>query len=352
MSRLSLPNPWHNSADKLFGEKSVGSIYIEAAQPVIDGGLALSERRLKVLAAEDNPVFQSMLRAMLTKWGYDAVITRDGLQAWEQLQSEDPPQMAILDWMMPGIDGVEVCRRVRAAAREPYIYLLLLTARTDARDLVEGMDAGADDYLTKPFNAHELRVRLRAGRRILDLQRELVEAREELRIRASHDSLTGMLNRGCILETLHNELARASREGHPLSVLIIDLDRFKLINDTRGHLAGDAVLRETTQRIRGAIRRYDSLGRYGGEEFLVVLPGCTGAAARQQAERIREAVACEPFSPDGEPLSVTCSIGISARQSPSVHDASHLIKESDEALYRAKNRGRNRVEAAPFLPEI
>ena len=352
MARAPRPKLPLHSADKLFGKHQVESTIIQAAQQETSGGPGLSEWRLKVLAAEDNPVFQSMLRAMLTKWGYDAIITRDGTQAWEQLQSEDPPQMAILDWMMPGMDGVEVCRRVRAAAREPYIYLLLLTARNDARDLVEGMDAGADDYLTKPFNAHELRVRLRAGRRILDLQRELVAAREELRIRASHDSLTGMLNRGCILETLHKELARAGRERQPLAVLIIDLDRFKLVNDTRGHLAGDAVLREATQRIRGAIRRYDSLGRYGGEEFLVVLPGCTGAAARQQAERIREAVASAPFSPGGEPFAVTCSIGLSARQSPSVHDADHLIKESDEALYRAKNLGRNRVEAAPFLPEI
>ena len=310
-----------------------------------------SGRRMKVLAAEDNPVFQSMLRTMLTKWGYDAVITRDGNEAWEHLHSEDAPRMAILDWMMPGLDGVELCRRVRSAAREPYIYILLLTARTDARDLVEGMEAGADDYLTKPFNAHELRVRLRAGRRILDLQEQLLLAREALRVQATHDSLTRVLNRGCILETLQNELARAQRERQPVAVLLMDLDRFKLVNDTRGHLVGDAVLREATQRVQSTIRRYDSVGRYGGEEFLVVLPGCSGAAAGQQAERIREAVARSPFLPGGDPLPVTCSIGVAWRNSPSVHDADHLIRESDIALYRAKDDGRNRVATATPVDE-
>src|SRR6185436_5322081 len=159
----------------------------------------------------------------------------DGLEAWQTLQSPNTPQLAILDWMMPGIDGVEVCRRVRMAAREPYIYILLLTARTDSQDLVEGMDAGADDYLTKPFNAQELRVRLRAGNRILDLQEELVLAREALRDQATHDGLTGLLNRAAILELLQNELLRCGRERQPVSVLLADLDRFKQINDTFGH---------------------------------------------------------------------------------------------------------------------
>ncbi len=307
---------------------------------------AQSRHPMKVLAAEDNPVFQSMLRTMLTKWGYDAVITRDGVQAWEQLCSDEAPRMAILDWMMPGMDGVELCRRVRAAAREPYIYILLLTARTDASDLVEGMDAGADDYLTKPFNAHELRVRLRAGRRILDLQEELVVAREALRMQATHDSLTSVLTRGCVLETLQAELSRSSRERQPVAVLLVDLDHFKQVNDTRGHIAGDAVLREATQRVQGTIRRYDSLGRYGGEEFLVVLPGCSGVAARQQAERIREAMARTAFVIGGEAIPVTCSIGIAWRDVPSVHDADQLIRESDLALYRAKDKGRNCVEIA------
>lgn len=296
---------------------------------------------LRVLAAEDNPVFQSMLRSMLTKWGYDAVIARDGVEAWNVLRDEDAPRLAILDWMMPGIDGVEVCRRVRNANREPYIYILLLTARTDSQDLVDGMEAGADDYLTKPFNAHELRVRLRAGCRILDLQEQLLHAREALREQATHDGLTKLLNRSAIMEVLRNELARAGREHQPLSLLMLDLDRFKNINDTYGHQAGDAVLRETAVRMRAAGRRYDSVGRYGGEEFLVVLPGCNQGDASSQAERLREAIAATPFGAASQPLWVTISVGVSCGYD---YDAETLIREADEALYKAKAQGRNRVE--------
>jgi len=295
---------------------------------------------MRVLAAEDNPVFQSMLKTMLTRWGYEAVMARDGNEAWNILEREDAPRLAVLDWMMPGMDGVEICRRIRAANREPYIYILLLTARTESQDLIEGMDAGADDYLTKPFNAHELRVRIRAGRRILDLQEELLQAREALREQATHDGLTGLLNRTSILEKLDDELARAARSGTPVSVLMIDLDRFKSVNDTQGHLAGDAVLREAASRLKSTSRRYDSVGRYGGEEFLVVLPGCETAAAYAQAERLREAIASVPFRADSRPLAMSCSIGLacSVQCSPG-----SLIREADDALYVAKAQGRNRV---------
>src|SRR6202050_6593 len=205
-------------------------------------------RHTRVLAAEDNPVFQSRLRSMLTKGGYDPIIARDGAEAWRGLAADDAPRLAILDWMMPGLDGVEICRRVRAAGREPYIYILLLTARTESQDLVEGMEAGADDYLTKPFVAHELRVRLRAGQRILDLQSELVAAREALRVQATHDNLTGIANRGAILDSLQTELSRASRDRRPVALLMADVDRFKQVNDTRGHQAGGGVLREVAAR--------------------------------------------------------------------------------------------------------
>jgi two-component system cell cycle response regulator len=312
-----------------------------AAQRVLE-----AQAPMKVLAAEDNPVSQSMLRAMLTKWGYQAVIARDGNEAWQALQADDGPRLAVLDWMMPGLDGVEVCRRVRAAAREPYIYLVLLTARTDSQDLVEAMEAGADDYLTKPFEAHELRVRLRAGRRVLDLQQQLMAAREALREQATHDYLTGLLNRGAILETLHNELARGSREQQPVALLMADLDRFKSINDTHGHQGGDAVLHEATRRMKSAIRRYDALGRYGGEEFLFVLPGCQGADAFTQAERIRAAVAAEPFMAGNRTFPVTCSIGVAYRTLPTVEEADVLVREADMALYHAKSLGRNQVTMA------
>jgi diguanylate cyclase (GGDEF)-like protein len=289
---------------------------------------------MRVLAAEDNPVFQSMLKTMLTKWGYQAVIARSGTEAWRVLESEDAPRLAVLDWMMPGMDGVELCRRIRSTNREPYIYILLLTARTESQDLIEGMDAGADDYLTKPFNAHELRVRLHAGRRILDLQEELLKAREALREQATHDGLTGLLNRNSILEKLDDELSRAARAGNPVSVLMADLDRFKSINDSHGHLAGDAVLREAGRRLKSAARRY------GGEEFLIVLPGCDASDAAVQAERMRDAIGGTPFLTPSQPVLVTASLG-AACSSHCVPEA--LVREADDALYEAKAEGRNRV---------
>ncbi|HTS66113.1 MAG TPA: diguanylate cyclase [Candidatus Acidoferrales bacterium] len=288
---------------------------------------------MRILAAEDNPVFQSMLRTLLRKWGYQAILAHDGNEAWHILEAGDAPRLAVLDWMMPGMDGVEICRRVRSIHREPYTYILLLTARTESQDLVEGMDAGADDYLTKPFNAQELRVRIRAGRRILDLQ-------DALRLQATHDGLTRLLNRNSILEKLDEEIARNQRESSPVALLMVDLDHFKSINDTHGHLAGDAVLREAASRMKTALRCYDSLGRYGGEEFLVVLPGCDLANAAVQGERLRLAVAAQSFPLPHRQLAVTCSIGVA---STAVHPPETLIRRADEALYQAKSQGRNRV---------
>jgi diguanylate cyclase (GGDEF)-like protein len=301
---------------------------------------------MKILAAEDNPISQSMLKSMLTKWGYEVMMACDGNEAWQILRSTEAPQMAILDWMMPGQDGVELCRRLRATAREPYTYVLLLTARTDSKDLVEAIDAGADDYLTKPFNALELRARLRAGRRIIELQEQLLIAQEALRLRATHDGLTGLLNRSAIMDTLRQELERAAREPQPFSILMVDLDRFKQINDLHGHQAGDATLKEAAARMKATVRCHDSVGRYGGEEFLIVLPGCPHAGAQALAERIRQAFAAMPFNIRGRELNVTCSIG-SASQPPGLPcDTDSLIRLADCALYGAKEAGRNRTQAA------
>jgi diguanylate cyclase (GGDEF)-like protein len=313
------------------------SIGADTTQPLV---VPASAPPMRVLAAEDNPVFQSMLRSMLTKWGYVPVIARSGTEAWRILEGENAPRLAVLDWMMPGMDGVEICRRVRGANREPYIYLLLLTARTESQDLIEGMDAGADDYLTKPFNAHELRVRLHAGRRILDLQAELLKTREALREQATHDGLTGLLNRNSVLEALGEENSRTARAKEPVSVIMVDLDRFKLVNDTHGHLAGDAVLREAARRLKSAARCYDSVGRYGGEEFLIVLPGCAAHDAAAQAERMRHAIAATPFVTPSQPLVVTASMGVSCSSHCS-YDS--LVRLADDALYAAKAKGRNQV---------
>jgi two-component system cell cycle response regulator len=301
---------------------------------------------VKVLIAEDDMVSRRLLEAMLTKWGYEVTVTRDGVEAWEVLQGADPPSLAILDWMMPGLDGVEVCRKVRQGGQEPYIYLLLLTTKGRKENIIEGLDAGADDYLTKPFDPQELQVRLRTGMRIVTLQAEIIEAREALRVQATHDALTGVWNRRAILEMLGTELVRSSRDDLPVAVAMADLDHFKRINDTYGHVAGDAVLREAVSRMRALLRPYDAMGRYGGEEFLVVLPGCTAQDAFRLAERLRIGISQEPMIIPGGTIEMTGSLGVATNDTTAPLDAMALIQAADTALYRAKAGGRNRVELA------
>jgi diguanylate cyclase (GGDEF)-like protein len=301
---------------------------------------------VKVLIADDDTVSRRLLEATLTRWGYEVVVTHDGIEAWEVLRRADAPLLAILDWMMPGMDGVEVCRKVREREQEPYIYLLLLTTKGRKENLIEGLDAGADDYLTKPFDPHELQVRLRAGKRIITLQAELIEARESLRIQATHDPLTGVWNRRAILEILGKELARSERERTPVAVAIADLDHFKRINDTYGHEAGDTVLCEAVGRMRVLLRPYDAIGRYGGEEFLIVLPGCTAQDALRLAERLRLGLSQEEITMPGGGVIVTSSMGIAASDTTAAPDATWLIRAADAALYRAKACGRNRIELA------
>jgi diguanylate cyclase (GGDEF)-like protein len=301
---------------------------------------------VKVLIADDDRVSRRLLEASLTRWGYEVVVTCDGVEAWEVLQGADVPPLAIVDWMMPGMDGVAVCRKVRQRGQEPYIYLLLLTTKGRKENLIEGLDAGADDYLTKPFDPHELQVRLRTGKRIVTLQAELIEARESLRIQATHDALTGVWNRRAIIEMLSSELARSIREGLPVAVVIADLDHFKRINDTYGHVAGDAALCETVGRVRALLRPYDAIGRYGGEEFLIVLPGCTSPDALRLAERLRIGISQEPVKlPEGA-IEITSSLGVAASDAIPSPDVTALIRAADTALYRAKAAGRNRVERA------
>ena len=304
---------------------------------------------MKVLIAEDDTVSRRLLEAMLTRWGYEVAVTRDGAEAWEALQEPDAPVLAILDWMMPGMDGVEVCRKVRQRGREPYIYLLLLTTKGRKENIVEGLDAGADDYLTKPFDPHELQVRLRTGKRIVTLQAELIEAREALRIQATHDPLTGVWNRGAIIEMFGSELARSRREDLLVAVAIADLDHFKRINDTYGHMVGDTALCEAVSRMRTLLRPYDAIGRYGGEEFLIVLPGCTSQDAFRLAERLRIGVGQEPVKIPGGAIDVTGSLGVAASDMIAIPDATALIRAADTALYRAKRGGRNRTELATAI---
>ena len=301
---------------------------------------------MRILVAEDDPVLQRMLESFLKKWGYEVALAKDGAEAWEILEGGEAPRMAVLDWMMPGMDGVEVCRRVRKRVTQAYVYILLLTAKGEKFDVVDGLESGADDYLTKPFHPQELQARLRTGKRILDLEDHLVATQEVLLFKATHDALTGLWNHAAILDLLQRELVRAHREAAPLGVLMADLDHFKKINDTYGHLAGDEVLQEAARRLTGAVRVYDAVGRYGGEEFLIVLPGCDSTTTRDRAEHLRATVSGHPVEIVESAIAATLSIGAVSTGEWRAADAKALLRVADDALYRAKAAGRNRVELA------
>ena len=301
---------------------------------------------MKVLIAEDDAVSRRILEVFLERLGYEVVVATNGAEALDVLQRPAAPRMVILDWMMPGTDGLEVCRQLRRRGPESYVYILLVTAKTQQQDIIDGLEGGADDYLTKPYNIHELKARLRAGLRVVELQAQLMEARDGFQFQAIHDLLTGLLNRQGILERLNAELARAGRDQKPVSIVMADLDHFKKINDAHGHLAGDAVLREAASRMRSAVRVYDDIGRYGGEEFLVVLPGCAEEGALQQAERLRACISESPIVTPEALLAVTLSLGVACGVPG--QDQRSLLLAADEALYRAKRNGRDRIEAAAF----
>jgi two-component system cell cycle response regulator len=302
-----------------------------------------------VLIAEDDPVFRHLLQNWLLRWNYRVIALDNGLDAWAELTREHSPKMAILDWMMPGMDGLELCRMIRTQEPSPYRYVLLLTAKSDKQDVVTGLDAGADDYLTKPFNVEELRARVRAGKRILELQDALLRAQTALQFEAAHDPLTGLWNRGAMLDLLRGETHRYRRTGCPLGVMMGDLDNFKRINDSYGHLVGDTVLREVGSRLSASLRDYDLVGRYGGEEFLAVVPGCNLSDLTVRAENMREAISAAPINTAAGPVRCSISIGVVATPLEDTGlEYETLLRAADQALYAAKANGRNRVEVAPL----
>lgn len=301
---------------------------------------------MKILIADDSRVPRLLLEKTLGDWGYEVVVVGDGEEAWQALQAEVAPKVAILDWVMPKMEGPAVCQRVRQRTGAPYVYILLLTSKDRKEDVVAGLEAGADDFLTKPFDPYELRARLRTASRILELESALLQAQETLRTQATHDPLTGVWNRSAILDFLARELQRARRDDGYVGLMMADLDQFKKVNDTYGHMTGDAVLRESVHRMQAAVRMYDAIGRFGGEEFLIVVPGCEPQTARAAGERIRESMSSAPFTTSQGPIRITISLGVVARRAGTQPSADALLSAADAALYRAKNLGRNRVELA------
>lgn len=300
---------------------------------------------MKILIAEDSAVSLRVVETKLTKWGHEVLSANNGTEAWEILQANDAPPLAILDWMMPGIDGVELCRRVRERTNQLYTYIILLTAKDRKEDVVKAMNAGADDYVIKPPDPSELQARIRAGCRVIELEQRLIETQEKLKLQASQNALTGLWNRSAIFDILDRELGRAKRNETPISIGMADLDHFKSVNDSFGHIAGDTVLREVANRMRSVIRDYDSIGRYGGEEFLIVLPGLDEKGAIDAAERIRLSISEKPLVIQEGVVPVAISIGVAVMNpTTKAGQAESLIRLADEALYTAKAQGRNRVE--------
>lgn len=298
---------------------------------------------MKVLVAEDDAVCRHLLLATLADWGYQTEAFGDGEAAWLALQADDAPDLVILDWVMPGLDGGEICRRIRQRQRDRYTFILMISSRGQRADVLAGLEAGADDYLVKPIDPAELKARLNTARRILHLQNDLIAAREAMRRQATRDALTGVWNHAAILEILGRELSRSRREGRPAGVVLADLDHFKQVNDTFGHLTGDAVLREVTARTVHAMRPADLIGRYGGEEFLIVLPGCDESSTMKVCERVRSRIAENPVVHEGRVILVSLSLGATVFAAPFTADSVGLVRAADAALYQAKAAGRNRV---------
>lgn len=306
---------------------------------------------MKILIAEDEPVSRRILEELLRKWGYEVVAVSNGADAWAVLAADDSPRIAILDWMMPRIDGVEICRKVRERRGRAYIFLILLTAHRQKQNLLFGLSAGADDYLAKPFDADELRARLQVGERILRVQDDLIAARDALQFQVTHDLLTGTMSRGAAIDFLARELARSSRENISVGIALSDVDHFKHINDHYGHLTGDSVLREIAQHMMKSVRTYDCIGRYGGEEFLIVFASSDLERALRQTDRIRRNIESSPVNTPAGEITVTASFGVAASGGATVYSVPELLRIADAALYRAKELGRNRCESAALAGE-
>lgn len=305
---------------------------------------------MRILIADDEPVARHLLQKTLERAGYEVISVGNGRLAAEQLSEPDGPRIALLDWVMPELDGPGVCRAIRGLGERGYVYMILLTSREAKEDIVAGLESGADDYLTKPFNEQELKARLRAGERILRLEGELIRAREHMRFKATHDALTMVWNRGVIMDLLSRELSRSQREHGSTVLLLADLDHFKSVNDKFGHTVGDEVLKEVSRRLLASIRSYDFVGRYGGEEFLIVLNNCNSNSAMARAEEIRIAIAGSPVETEAGLLPMTMSIGVLLSHEWGGRPVQELMQEADAALYSAKAAGRNCIRRA--TPEV
>lgn len=334
---------------------------IPAAPPTVPAPSHFTS--LSVLLVDDDPVMLALLEPLLAEQGHRVAVARDGAEAL-RMAIATPPQLIVCDWVMPGLDGLGLCRALRESEAGRQIYFLLLTGMESDEHLVEAFEAGVDDFIVKPFSPRVLLARLRAGQRVVHLQQEaardshslrrfateLAVANRRLRQAALTDPLTGLPNRRYAMERLEQEWSGSARTHRPLSLLMVDIDRFKLVNDTHGHDSGDLLLRQVALLMRRAARAEDVICRLGGEEFLVISPDTALAAAANLGERLRRGIGDAPVSLGSLRCTVTVSIG-AAQRTPVMTRHDELLKAADEMLYHAKRMGGNRVEPAGALAE-
>jgi len=299
----------------------------------------------KVLVADDSPIYRKLVEYTLSSEGYAVVFAKNGREALE-LVADHRPAVVITDWTMPDISGLELCQRIRRDFRDSYIHVILLTGNSDKEEVVEGLAAGADDYLTKPFHSGELQARVRVGCRIVELQRQVQAKNRQLLELALTDPLTGLPNRRAIDEWATRQLDAASRHDFAFWVVIADLDHFKSVNDTYGHDAGDVVLKGFAAILMSNTRNSNLCGRLGGEEFLVLITHIEQENVAIAIERIRHKFAEQRFVFDGRTCLVSVSFGIAGFRGPKAPDFRELLARADAALYSAKCKGRNRIEFA------
>jgi diguanylate cyclase (GGDEF)-like protein len=304
-----------------------------------------AEQLIKVLVADDSAVYRKLVEQTLPEKHYSLLFAKNG-QETVKLFAEHKPALVIVDWIMPDVTGIEVCQQIRSGSQDSYTYIILLTGKSEKESVVEGLAAGADDYLTKPFHHEELIARVGVGRRIIGLQREIESKNTLLRELALTDALTGLPNRRAIEDWATRQLSGAARYGFPFWVALADLDHFKAVNDTYGHEAGDTVLKVFSEILKRNSRRSDICGRIGGEEFLLILTHAKEENAARVIDRVRTELEATKFNFDGKSLTVTGSFGMAGFEGTVAPDFNRLVAQADSALYSAKRQGRNRVELA------
>ncbi len=301
---------------------------------------------MRALVADSDPDRLRLLEGWLTRWGYDVTPAKNGVEAWSRLEAERQPILVLMAWRMDAMHGIDVCRKLRLHPELPSVYVLLFAGDRGEEDLFDGVNAGADDFLFAPLESVEVKARVRTGARIVEIERALRASQDALRVQSTRDAVTGSWNRAAILDLLHKERERARRRSGSVGIVLADLDAFRAVNESLGTPVGDEVLREAARRMSSALRPYDAVGRYGGEEFLIVLPGSDGLGGLTVAERIRESFSGKPVHTSAGPVSITLSLGVAAEGGEAASDGSVLLRAAGTALKRAQQTGRNRVALA------